>query len=110
MKLIDKDALIAEIERRIASLESIGSENYLHDNCPVQYAMLVTLKSLRFSIDTLEVKEVGNVWHDAGETPKGAGDKEILVQFTDYHASVLEIDDWEYLDHQTKWAYLKDLT
>ena len=56
--LIDKDALVAEIERRIASLESFGSENYLHDNCPEQYAMLVTLKSLIFSIDTLEVKEV----------------------------------------------------
>lgn len=55
---IDKSAVIAEIERRIASLESIGSENYLHDNYPEQYAMLVTLKSLKFSLDTLEVKEV----------------------------------------------------
>ena len=53
---IDKSTLIAEIDRRIASLESIGSENYLHDNCPEQYAMLVTLKSLKFSIDTLKVK------------------------------------------------------
>ena len=55
---ISKSALVAEIERRIASLESIGSENYLHDNCPVQYAMLVTLKSLKFSINTLKVKEI----------------------------------------------------
>lgn len=55
---IDKTAVKAEIEKRIASLESIGSENYLHDNYPEQYAMLVTLKSLKFSLDTLEVKEV----------------------------------------------------
>jgi hypothetical protein len=68
------------------------------------------LEEVQCELDTLEVKEVGNVWHDAGETPKGAGDKEILVQFADFHASVHEIDDWEYLDHQTKWAYLKDLT
>ena len=54
---IDKTAVKAEIEKRIASLESIGSENYLHDNYPEQYAMLVTLKSLKFSLDTLEVKE-----------------------------------------------------
>ena len=51
---------------------------------------------------------MNDVWHDASEAPKGAGDKEILVQFADYHTSVCEIDDWEYLDHQTKWAYLKD--
>lgn len=58
--LIDKDAVVAEIEKRISSLESIGSENYLHDNYPVQYAMLVTLKSLRFSIDTIEVKDLNS--------------------------------------------------
>lgn len=55
---IDKSDVMAEIEKRITSLEGIGSENYLHDNYPEQYAMLVTLKSLKFSIDTPEVKEV----------------------------------------------------
>ena len=92
---ISKSALVAEIERRIKEIEEIGT--YL------------TLTNLLCYIDTLEVKEVNNVWHEAIETPKGAGDKEILVQFTDSRASVFEIDDWEYLDHQTKWAYLKDL-
>lgn len=55
---IDKFAVVAEIERRIASLEGTGSEGYLHDKYPEQYAMLVTLKSLKFSINALEVKEV----------------------------------------------------
>lgn len=55
---IDKSDVMAEIEKGITSLEGIGSENYLHDNYPEQYAMLVTLKSLKFSLDTLEVKEV----------------------------------------------------
>jgi len=65
--LIDKSAAVAEIDGRIASLEGIGSENYLHDNYPEQYAMLVTLKSLKFSIDNLEIKEVelyNNGWID----------------------------------------------
>lgn len=55
---IDKDAVVAEIYRRIALLESIGSEAILHDNYPVQYAMLATLKSLNFSINSLEMREV----------------------------------------------------
>ena len=91
---ISKSAIKAEIKRRIKEHHS---------------SYLVCLKDILSFLDTIEVKEVGNVWHDAGETPKGTGDKEILVQFTDFHASVCEIDDWEYLDHQTKWAYLKDL-
>ena len=96
---IDKDALVAEIKRR---RESNTKEKF--------FGRLVEDNYFLDFLNTLEVKEVDNVWHDASETPKGAGDKEILVQFTDYHTSVLEIDDWEYLDHQTKWAYLKDLT
>lgn len=53
--------------------------------------------------------KANKIWHDASEEPKGAEDKEILVQFYDYHTSVHEIGDWESLDHQTKWAYLDDL-
>ena len=101
MKLIDKDALVAEIEKRRKNwwYGSSIEAKYKREECD----------DILFFLDTLEVREVDKVWHDASETPKGAGDKQILVQFTDYHASVHEIDDWEYLDHQTKWAYLKDL-
>ena len=101
---IDKSALVAEIERRRNYYENIQMIK------PVYESNIEDFNELLSFIDTLEVKDVDNVWHDASETPKGAGDKEILVQFSDSHASVLEIDDWEYLDHQTKWAYLKDLT
>ena len=99
--LIDKSALVAEIrKRRNKHFNSGGSPSseYCHED-----------DEILGIINTLEVKEINNIWHEASETPKGAGDKEILVQFADSHASVLEIDDWEYLDHQTKWAYLKDL-
>ena len=113
MKLIDKATVLAEIERRIDfcdKLADAAAENNLHNSLEANELLIAQYGSLLSFLDILEVKEVGNVWHDVSEIPKGAGDKEILVQFTDYHASVLEIDDWEYLDHQTKWAYLKDLT
>ena len=58
MELIDKDKVVAEIEERIASLEYIGSDDYLHDYFPKQFAMMTTLKSLKLSINTFEVKEV----------------------------------------------------
>jgi hypothetical protein len=100
--LINKDAVVAEIER-------LENDEFLCDSYDVATGFQSALRMVQEFISTLDVKEVDNIWHDANETPKGAGDKEILVQFADSHASVLEIDDWEYLDHQTKWAYLKDL-
>lgn len=108
---ISKAAVVAEIRRIMAEEMS-----FFKDCCKDELentsspAVYTRMEMLLYFLDTIEVKEVGNVWHDASETPKGAGDNEILVQFADFHASVLEIDDWEYLDHQTKWAYLKDLT
>ena len=99
--LINKSALVAEIKKQIGFIPECV--NAFDEGEEHAYNYILSF------IDTLEVKEVDNVWHDANETPKGAGDKEILVQFSDSHASVFEIDDWEYLDHQTKWAYLKDL-
>lgn len=103
---ISKSALVAEIEKyynECLKRAKITDSDYWNAKADAYRNVLTILD------DTLEVKEVDNVWHDASETPKGAGDKEILVQFVDSHASVFEIDDWEYLDHQTKWAYLKDL-
>ena len=109
---IDKDTLVSEIESKIEKYTKRGEESDAkHDGYGMYWGgVLSCLNEVRTLCDSLEVKEVDDVRHDASETPKGAGDKEILVQFTDYHTSVLEIDDWEYLDHQTKWAYLKDLT
>ena len=107
---IDKDRVVAEIKNRRDSFYSLSKS--CEKGTPAKagfYAQAQTLEGILSFLDTLEVKEWDNIWHDASETPKGAGDKEILVQFADSHASVFEIDDWEYLDHQTKWAYLKDL-
>ena len=108
--MIEKEKIKKEIQRRLQESEErlshIKARGWV---APNEEQLIVNLKGLLSFINTLEVKKVDNVWHDASETPKGAGDKEILVQFSDWHTSVFEIDDWEYLDHQTKWAYLKDL-
>lgn len=50
MKLIDKDALVAEIERRIKSLHQVNS--------PREQAVLYECKDILSYINTLEVKEV----------------------------------------------------
>lgn len=111
---IDKDAVVAELEKKTDELYDLLPDARKVENGIITISeacntgKYTALESFREYIDTLEVKEL-DVWHEASETPKGAGDKEILVQFSDSHASVLEIDDWEYLNHQTKWAYLKDL-
>ena len=103
---IDKDAVVTEIEKRISSLESIGSENYLHDNSKEQYAMLVTLKSLKFSINSLETKEVDSIWHDARKTiPEDSSNQIICIKEDD-----LAVATVGKLVHGTKkWAYLHDL-
>lgn len=59
MKLIDKDALVAEIERRRNNLVSLS------ESCPPNttakagfYAQAQTLEGILSFINTLEVKEV----------------------------------------------------
>lgn len=50
MKLIDKDALVVEIERRIKSLHQVNS--------PREQAVLYECKDILSFLDTLEVKEL----------------------------------------------------
>lgn len=50
MKLIDKDALVVEIERRIKSLHQVNS--------PREQAVLYECKDILSFLDTLEVKEM----------------------------------------------------
>ena len=58
MKLIDKDALVAEIERR----QKIHFNDY-HingNNSPADYGACNALTQILAFVDTLEVKEIGN--------------------------------------------------
>ena len=50
MKLIDKDALVAEMERRIKEYQSTGDDYW--------FPVIENLKSILSFLDTLKVKEV----------------------------------------------------
>ena len=50
MKLIDKDALVAEIERRIKEYQSTGDDYW--------FPVIENLKSILSFLNTLEVREV----------------------------------------------------
>lgn len=67
MKLIDKDALVAEIERRIESCAK-QREDMFNVQCYTladdASARMGELKCIQDFLDTLEVKEVDNVWHE----------------------------------------------
>lgn len=89
---IDKATVVAEIERRIVSLEGIGSESYLHDNYPEQYAMLVTLKSLKFSLDTLEVKDVDEIIKNAEDHAYFAGSENTREKLIDKACKWWEVE------------------
>lgn len=62
---IPKSALVVEIEKL---------KGKVYDGSSYCYGWQHSLRMLELSLDTLEVKEVGNVWHDASETPKGLVD------------------------------------
>lgn len=61
MKLIDKDALVAEIERRIKhyneSVKEFGDEGY-NDNVLMEQCKANTCEHILSFIETLEVREV----------------------------------------------------
>lgn len=73
MKLIEKDALLAEIDRRIKVLQKNPYENH---------KTICHLDSLKQSIDTLEVKEV-DVWKTVDNiNPPQADINKIYCVFT----------------------------
>ena len=63
MELIDKAAVVAEIERRIAFFSDINSKQAIYNNldCAIAFA------GLRGFLDTLEVKEINTI-----ETPQNS--------------------------------------
>ena len=106
---IDKDALVAEIERRYET-NIIGAHNAFRNG------KIEALREVKDFIDTLEVKEVDNVWHDASEKPTMF--RKYLVRFSDggVSGSWERHDDgfipWKHVvkEHAfTHWCYVEDL-
>ena len=96
MKLIDKDALVAEIERLIKK-----NELYLDDNVSVEVRYQKTgaysvLCDIRHFIDTLEVKEIGV---DLGDPKGDKSEKHIIDTKT---LEVKEVDLTEEIEKYLK--------
>ncbi len=85
---------------------------------------LVNIKAEQENLDKLRVVRLdelpmagsGNqsnasngVWHTADEAPVAPSDRQILVLFKDDNAMIALVEDYENLDNQVKWAYIKDL-
>ena len=55
---IDRDALAAEIEKRIKNLHELGNDDFLKRYYEEQYGCINAYKSIVSFLDTLEVKEI----------------------------------------------------
>ena len=70
MKLIDKDALVAEIAKRIVEYKDMKIDSSYYEG------MVASLEFFRDEfINTLEVKEVDNVWHEVDNVNMPQPDK-----------------------------------
>ena len=110
--LIDKDALVTEIERRIDDLY-----DYLPDASKVENGTITiseaantgkytALESFRDYIDTLEVKEVDSIWNDACKTiPEDSSNQIICIKEDDLAVATVG----KLIPGTKKWAYLHDL-
>lgn len=105
-KYIDKDKVVAEIERRIAAYR----KNF--DKVDINIARILTdgkieiLKDILSFLDTFEAKEVSSIWNNARKTiPEDSSNQIICIKEDD-----LAIATIGKLVHGTKkWAYLNDL-
>lgn len=69
MELIDKSALVAEINKRIKECDKLAdaaADNNLHSTLEANELLIRQYKSLLYFLDTLEVKEVDleKYYHD----------------------------------------------
>ena len=100
MKLIDKDKVIAEIERRIQFFTE-DSSNFKSNS-----DIVIALYGLKSFIDTIDIKEVDSIWNDARKTiPEDSSNQIICIKEDDL--AVVTIGKLAL--GTKKWAYLKDL-
>ena len=76
MKLIDKDALVAEMKRRISNLEQLGDRKFIEIHFPEQFRFIEVYEGIIVFINNIEVKEEFKIGEteiyledDGGEPP-----------------------------------------
>ena len=107
--LIDKTALVAEIERRIESCAK-QREDMLDVRCYTladdASARMGELSRIQDFIDTLEAKEVNNIWYDARKTlPEDSTEQIICVK----EDGLAIVTIGRIVSGTVKWASLKEL-
>ena len=105
---IDKSALVAEIEKRKQELHPTDTHK-MQVGEKIDRDVLMWLNALTWVknlIDTLEVKEIDNVWHDTRRTiPKDGSEQIICIKEDGLAVSTVG----KIVNRTIKWAYLDDL-
>ena len=96
--LINKDAVVAEIEKELNTTKKYSTE-YVNGK---KYA----LKKILSFIDILEAKEINNVWHDTRRTIPEDGSEQIICIKED---GLAVSTSGKIVNGTIKWAYLGDL-
>lgn len=99
MKLIDKDKVVAEIERRKKELIELSNDFANQWACG-------SLDNILSFLNTFEVKEVNSIWNDARKTiPEDSSNQIICIK--EDGLAVLTVG--KIVNGTKKWAYLNDL-
>ena len=106
-KLIDKDALVAEIKRRIKERDF-----QMKSGCWISSTYMY--EDLLDFLNTLEVKEIDSVWNNASDFPKAEAGRSILLIENDGRTELLKSPSAERLfyfrpTNLKMWAYVDEL-
>lgn len=96
---IKKSALVAEMKR-------LENDEFLCDSYDEATGFQSALRMVQEFIDTLEVKEINNVWHDTRRTiPEDGSEQIICIKEDGLAVSTVG----KIVNGTIKWAYLGDL-
>lgn len=115
---IDKDAAVAEIERRIKVLNEKLIKHPI--SSPTLEKLIEENKKVLSLLDTLEVKEVDNIWHSIDDIPdynlNGISDFIVDSCYGHIYGEAHSYTPQQWSAHlgfvenrEFKWAYEKDL-
>lgn len=114
MELIDKSALVAEIERRNVICKKVALDLRTQENKDYYQGKAEAYKEVLDILDTLEVKEINNAWNNASDFPKAEAGRSILLIEDNGNAELLKSPSAERLfyfrpTNLKMWAYVDEL-
>lgn len=111
---ISKSDIVAEIERLKSIQLSIFSKGETDESCYKALSCISVYNEVLSFLNTLEVKEINNVWHDASDFPKAEAGRSILLIEDNGRAELLKSPSAERLfyfqpTNLKMWAYVDEL-